>query len=131
MWYNVKNDNRGGNHYEYGTQAAENFFLAFHENAVYCGSDSCGGSDCNIVYTHAYATPEQEAAQESYADAYTAAQKEAGGPYSMTINDIVLNDILVGDVFLCSGQSNKELSHIEQRYFHILLSRLHIYPLLD
>lgn len=28
-------------------------------------------------YTHAYATPEQEAAQESYADAYTAAQKEA------------------------------------------------------
>ena len=55
MWYNVKNDNRGGNHYEYGTQAAENFFLAFHENAVYCGSDSCGGSDCNIVYTHDYA----------------------------------------------------------------------------
>ena len=28
-------------------------------------------------YTHAYATPEQEAAQESYADAYTDAQKEA------------------------------------------------------
>ena len=55
MWYNVKNDNRGGNHYEYGTQAAENFFLAFYENAVYCGSDSCGGSDCNIVYTHDYA----------------------------------------------------------------------------
>lgn len=34
---------------------------------------------------------------------------KAGGPYSMTINDIVLNDILVGDVFLCSGQSNMEL----------------------
>ena len=28
-------------------------------------------------YTHAYATPEQEAVQESYADDYTAAQKEA------------------------------------------------------
>ena len=27
-------------------------------------------------YKHAYATPEQEAAQEAYADAYTAAQKE-------------------------------------------------------
>ena len=33
----------------------------------------------------------------------------AGGPYSMTINDVVLNDILVGDVWLASGQSNMEL----------------------
>ena len=33
----------------------------------------------------------------------------AGGPYSMTINDIVLNDILIGDVWLASGQSNMEL----------------------
>ena len=32
-----------------------------------------------------------------------------GGPYEMTIGDIVLKDILVGDVFLCSGQSNMEL----------------------
>lgn len=27
----------------------------------------------------------------------------------MQINDIVLNDILIGDVYLCSGQSNMEL----------------------
>lgn len=33
----------------------------------------------------------------------------AGGPYSMTIGSIELNDILIGDVFLCSGQSNMEL----------------------
>lgn len=33
----------------------------------------------------------------------------AGGPYTLTVNDIVLEDILVGDVFLCSGQSNMEL----------------------
>lgn len=32
-----------------------------------------------------------------------------GGPYTMTINDIHLKDILIGDVWLCSGQSNMEL----------------------
>ena len=32
-----------------------------------------------------------------------------GGPYDMAIGDILLKDILVGDVFLCSGQSNMEL----------------------
>lgn len=35
---------------------------------------------------------------------------ESGGPYSMTVNDISVKDILVGDVFLCSGQSNMELA---------------------
>lgn len=34
---------------------------------------------------------------------------KAGGPYLMEINDIKLNDILIGDVWLCSGQSNMEL----------------------
>ena len=33
----------------------------------------------------------------------------AGGPYTLTVNDVTLEDILVGDVFLCSGQSNMEL----------------------
>src|SRR5690348_11779389 len=34
---------------------------------------------------------------------------KAGGPYNMTIsgkNKIVLNNILIGDVWFCSGQSN-------------------------
>ena len=34
---------------------------------------------------------------------------KAGGPYTIRINDITLNNILSGDVFLCSGQSNMEL----------------------
>jgi sialate O-acetylesterase len=37
---------------------------------------------------------------------------EAGGPHSMTIessNTVMINDILIGDVWLCSGQSNMEL----------------------
>ncbi len=33
----------------------------------------------------------------------------AGGPYTINVNDVVLSDVLSGDVFLCSGQSNMEL----------------------
>ncbi len=33
----------------------------------------------------------------------------AGGPYSLKVNDIELTDILVGEVWLSSGQSNMEL----------------------
>lgn len=33
----------------------------------------------------------------------------AGGPYTITLNDVVLSDVLSGDVLLCSGQSNMEL----------------------
>ena len=33
----------------------------------------------------------------------------AGGPYVMKVGDLELSDILIGDVFLCSGQSNMEL----------------------
>lgn len=35
--------------------------------------------------------------------------QSAGGPYEMSISNIKLTDILIGDVFLCSGQSNMEL----------------------
>lgn len=34
---------------------------------------------------------------------------KAGGPYVMTINEIILKDILIGDVWVASGQSNMEL----------------------
>ena len=33
---------------------------------------------------------------------------KAGGPYIMEVNEIILRDVLVGDVWLCSGQSNQE-----------------------
>lgn len=32
----------------------------------------------------------------------------AGGPFIMEVNDLVIRDILFGDVWLCSGQSNME-----------------------
>ncbi|NLN76046.1 MAG: sialate O-acetylesterase [Armatimonadetes bacterium] len=31
---------------------------------------------------------------------------KAGGPFTMTINDLTLKNILVGEVWICSGQSN-------------------------
>lgn len=34
---------------------------------------------------------------------------KAGGPYTITVNDRTISDVLSGDVFLCSGQSNMEL----------------------
>lgn len=34
--------------------------------------------------------------------------QQAGGPFNMRINNIELQDLLIGDVWLCSGQSNME-----------------------
>lgn len=34
--------------------------------------------------------------------------QEAGGPFLMQINELAVRDILIGDVWLCSGQSNME-----------------------
>ncbi len=39
---------------------------------------------------------------------------EAGGPYSITLtsgNSIVLNDVMIGEVWVCSGQSNMEWNY--------------------
>ena len=40
---------------------------------------------------------------------------KAGGPYTMTIGDIVITNILIGDVWLLSGQSNIDVT-IERVY---------------
>lgn len=34
---------------------------------------------------------------------------KAGGPYVLKVNDKSVQDVLIGDVYLCSGQSNMEL----------------------
>lgn len=34
--------------------------------------------------------------------------QQAGGPYLLEVNEIIIRDVLVGDVWLCSGQSNQE-----------------------
>lgn len=40
---------------------------------------------------------------------------KAGGPYTIIIGDVVLTNVLVGDVWLCSGQSNMDVT-IERVY---------------
>jgi len=50
---------------------------------------------------------------------------EAGGPYEIHItgsNSITLKDILIGEVWVCSGQSNMDLpmSRVEERYTDVI-----------
>ena len=40
----------------------------------------------------------------------------AGGPYSLTINEITLRDVYVGDVWILAGQSNMQLTLERARY---------------
>src|SRR5687767_10390041 len=52
-------------------------------------------------------------------------QKE-GGPYSMRFfasNTVTINDILIGDVWICSGQSNMELPMARVRHKYAGLIR--------
>ena len=53
------------------------------------------------------------------------AAMKAGGPYSMQIkgsNQITLTDILIGDVWLCSGQSNMTIpmERVKERYSDVI-----------
>ena len=40
---------------------------------------------------------------------------KAGGPYELTINQLTIDNVLIGDVWLCSGQSNIDVT-IERVY---------------
>ncbi|RZF59292.1 sialate O-acetylesterase [Sphingobacterium corticibacterium] len=50
--------------------------------------------------------------------------KKAGGPYIMEVNEIVIRDILIGDVWLGSGQSNMEtpIARLTEKYPEIDVS---------
>jgi sialate O-acetylesterase len=57
--------------------------------------------------------------------AVTLSKLKAGGPYSMEIsgsNRIILKNILIGDVWVCSGQSNMDLpmARVEERYTDVI-----------
>lgn len=50
--------------------------------------------------------------------------QSAGGPFKMLINNIELQDLLIGDVWLCAGQSNMEAvmnrANIKENYSQII-----------
>lgn len=51
--------------------------------------------------------------------------QKAGGPYQMTLkasNEIIIKDILFGDVWICSGQSNMELpmERLKEKYGEVI-----------
>ncbi len=54
--------------------------------------------------------------------------QKAGGPFVMEVNEIVIRDILIGDVWLCSGQSNQEtpIARLVDRYPEINVSNNHL-----
>ena len=51
-----------------------------------------------------------------------------GGPFIMEINEITIRDILIGDVWLCSGQSNMEtpIERLVDKYPEISVSNNHM-----
>ncbi len=54
--------------------------------------------------------------------------QKAGGPFIMEVNERIIRDILIGDVWLCSGQSNMEtpIARLVERYPEIPLSNQHM-----
>lgn len=53
---------------------------------------------------------------------------EAGGPYLLEVNETAIRDVLVGDVWLCSGQSNQEtpIERLLDKYPEINFSNNHM-----
>jgi len=64
------------------------------------------GSKVKVVLNgrHATATADEYGRWEVWLP-----KMQAGGPYELTVGNRTIHDVLIGDVFLCSGQSNMEL----------------------
>ena len=54
--------------------------------------------------------------------------QQAGGPFVLEVNEIVIRDVLVGDVWLCSGQSNQEtpIERLTDKFPEINVSNNHM-----
>lgn len=55
-------------------------------------------------------------------------QQQPGGPFLMEVNEKVIRDVLVGDVYLCGGQSNQEtpIERLTEKFPEIPVSNNHM-----
>lgn len=53
--------------------------------------------------------------------------QDAGGPFVLEINERTIMDVLIGDVYLCSGQSNQEtpITRLTEKFPEIMVSDNH------
>lgn len=65
------------------------------------------GERVNIVYADGKRYTTQ--ADEAGCWLLTLPAMPAGGPHTIRVNELAISDVLFGDVFLCTGQSNMEL----------------------
>ncbi len=58
----------------------------------------------------------------------TLPEQSAGGPFILEVNDIIVRDVLVGDVYLASGQSNQEtpIARLVEKFPEINVSNNHM-----
>ena len=72
-----------------------------------------GKAEPGEIITVSFLSKKYRAVTDQYGDWIvsmpTTSQKNGGGPYTMQIGDRTLRDIYIGDVWLCSGQSNMDL----------------------
>ena len=54
--------------------------------------------------------------------------QQPGGPFLLEVNELVIRDVLVGDVWLCSGQSNQEtpIERLTEMFPEINVSNNHM-----
>lgn len=54
--------------------------------------------------------------------------QQAGGPFILEVNELIIRDVLVGDVWLCSGQSNQEtpIARLTELFPEINVSNNHM-----
>jgi sialate O-acetylesterase len=88
-----------------------------------------GWADANEKVTITFSDKTYEATAETDGKwSVTLSDLKAGGPYTMDVNasnNITLKNIVVGDVWVCSGQSNMELpmERVKYKYPDIIQSR--------
>lgn len=68
---------------------------------------STPGETINIVFNHKHYAVKSDINGFWHIDL---PKMKAGGPYNMNINNITIHNILIGDVWLCSGQSNMDIT---------------------